>query len=339
MKNLSFPHWYHVLLKDDRLASKSFEIFTQAEIQKKLEVPSAQPEDKIQVGESEQFSNYNYFKLLFDPAHPDQLVISFNDGSHNMFFSIEPTYEALAELSDDYISKARKIPPAGDIVTNVSRIVKGVWIHLSDPNKKTVTYLLGQGEWDDMVVLENILAFNRFLSKYCICQATSIGQEDNYTQYYTAFSASLFSLVRMELFGTTLFYISYEYIPVSNIDFVKQLKSRNTDDENTRNFPQDAPIDVIGSVLDLDVDEGTIIDLYALLDAVSKNDYNSLLYLSGMTYLDDNFEEIFFPLAAHPLEKFRDLVASEADHRESEKVLEEAIRNGISDEMLEELGR
>jgi hypothetical protein len=56
-----------------------------------------------------------------------------------------------------------------------------------------------------------------------------------------------------------------------------------------------------------------------------------------MTELTSSFEKYFMPLAQHHDIKFRDHIATEANFQECQPVLDEVLKYGVSEDVLEKL--
>lgn len=342
MKYKELPDWVSVLKKDPRLASIGFTIYDEEGFVagnkgngSRFSFRKKKNGDFVMVGYSEKFSNECLVRITVDPERLNEARITLNEEACAIAFYCEPTFEALEKVYKDYVDEAKKIPKDANPVACVVRLRKGDVMCLPSPEKKELLYYLGNGNWDDMVGIENGMIFNRFVNLYTVCQATTEGIDGNVSQYYTAFSASLCSVIRYKAFGSTLFFFSFEYMPADS-SFTRNFKSIESENALAKQFPDDAPLDIFGLLRE---SKSNILSSQDdLLKKAQEGDFDSLLLLTAMTDLTPKkFDQYFLPLASHPDIKFRDFVANEAHSKNHQEVVEEAIKHGISDEVLEQI--
>lgn len=335
-KSLKFndlPEWCNTLSKEPRFAELGFSVLTEKDFKKE----NKKEKTIFCFGKSMEFSNFNSLCLAVDMLKNDLLRISFNQTESEVFFFIQPTIEELEKVYTVYIKDALTIPKPGNALDNVARLLDAQPHVLNYPNKKEIIFCIGNGDWyDDMPMLENSMCFNRYISLYCLCQATAYSHADDasVSQYYTAFSASLCSLIRYEAFKTTFFYLSFEYVPTEQ-EYSKQFKALFPGESFIQQFPDDAPLDILG--LFMNAQYGSLFTHDDLFELAKKGDINNLLYLVAMTDLSPKFEHYFVPLASHSDIQIRDFIASEAYTKKNRLVLDEVLKYGVSEDVLKEV--
>ena len=332
-KSLEFkdlPQWCNTLSKEPRFAELGFTMLSEADFKKEKK----KEKTIFCFAKSVTFSNFNSLILAVDTQKTDLLRISFNQTESEVFFFIQPSMDGLGKVYSMYVREALAIPELGGSVVNVARLLKAEAVVFSNPLKKEVLYCIGHGDWyDDMTALENGMSFNRYVSLYCICQATAYTHADDaaVSQYYTAFSASLCSLLRYKAFETTFFYLSFEYIPVDT-EYTVQFKKLFPNESFVQQFPVVAPLDIVG--LFMNAKFGSLFTHDDLFEFARKGGFNDMLYLIAMTDLTSKFDHYFIPLASHPEEKVRNFIATEAHFKKNRQVLDEVLKHGVSDEVL-----
>jgi hypothetical protein len=337
MKYKDLPSWVKQLKDDPQLASLGFSLFDEAQFKEaNKEGPTCftQGEKEIEVyavGQSESFSNYKSIGLCVDTGRMEEIRITLNEADSLVFFYCEPKIEVLQNIRKYYMEPALQIPQENMLLT-ASRVRQATPVTFSSPQKKTLAYYYGHGDWDDMAGIESQLTFNHFLALYTICLATAEGVDGNISQRYTAFSASLSSLVRYKAFGTTLFFLVFEYIPTDS-SYTKQMKSFYADKPFVQQFPDDAPMDILG-MLNGTGNENLTTEAN-LFHKAQEGSLDSVLVLSVLSNVSNRFEEYFLPLASHPEIKIRDFVASEAIDQGNHKIIAKALECGVSKEVYE----
>lgn len=324
------PQWCNALSQEQRFAELGFTVLNANEFKK----TNKKEKSIFCFANSLEFSNFNTLCLAVDMQNPDLLRISCNQTESEIFFFIQPTIEELENVYNIYVKDALTIPKLGGSVENVARLLDAQPVVLNYPNKKEIIFCIGNGDWyDDMPQLENSMCFNRYVSLYCLCQATAYSHADDaaVSQYYTAFSASLCSLIRYEAFKTTFFYLSFEYVPTEQ-EYTKQFKANFPEESFIQQFPDDAPLDILG--LFMDAKFGSLFTHNDLFEYAKAGGFNDLLYLVAMTDLTPKFEHYFVPLASHPEEQVRDFIAEEAYTKKNRLVLDEVLKYGVSSETL-----
>lgn len=332
-KSLQFkdlPEWCNTLSLKPRFTELGFSILTEEDYKK----TNKKEKSIFCFGKSIDYSNFNSLCLAVDMQKPELLRISFNQTESEVFFFIQPTMDELEKVYTIYMKDALTIPNPGSALENVARLLDAQPLVLNYPDKKEIIFCVGHGDWyDDMPLLENSMCFNRYVSLYCLCQATAYSHADDaaVSQYYTAFSASLCSLIRYEAFKTTFFYLSFEYVP-SEQEYTKQFKANFPNESFIQQFPDDAPLDILG--LFMDAKFGALFTHDDLFNNVTNGGFNELLYLVAMTDLTPKFEHYFIQLASHKDEQIRDFIAEEAHTKKNKRVLNEVLKHGVSSETL-----
>jgi len=335
-KSLQFkdlPNWCNALAKEPRFVELGFYLLTEEDFKKE----NKDSKTLFCFARSREFSNFNSLCLAVDMDQPQQLRISFNQTVSEVFFFTNPTIVELEKIYNMYVKEALLIPEIGSSVVNVARVLQAEPVVFSNPLKKEILFCLGHGDWyDDMTQLENSMCMNQYVSLYTICQATAYTHADDaaVSQYYTAFSASLCSLIRYEAFKTTFFYISFEYIPIDT-EYTIQFKKLFPNESFIQQFPDDAPLDILG--LFMDAKYGSLFTHDDLFEHAKGGDINNLLYLVAMTDLTPKFEHYFMPLCSHSDIQIRDFIASEAHTKKNRLVLDEVLKYGVSEDVLKEV--
>jgi ankyrin repeat protein len=329
------PAWYHTLRQDPLCKEYGFSFDTPEKIQEQKS--SEIFEGKILIGASDDVGGYKAIQLWLDTSMPESLWFSFDESefSKDFIFSVVPHIESLQKISADYVFPSKLIPSGENVIASVARIRTAQPIRLNTEGTTEQGYFIGHGDWYDMVELENNLVFNPYLSLYVVCQATAENVDGNFTQHYTAYSSSLYSLIRYELYGSTFFYVFVEYEPAKDTRYVKQLKQTVLKGHPLESVPDDMPLDVLGALYNPTLKYFPTQD--QLIQEAQEGDFNSLLFLSAMTFVSQNFEEVFGRFAAHPDIRFRSLVAEEAWYRNKPVLMEEAIANGIEEAKLADI--
>lgn len=331
---IELPSWYSSLATDDQLSSLYIHFFDEQTIIEN----NPNPEASILIGENKDMGNYQKIEFWFQPDSPAHIHVVIGGELDFMRLKLSPSMEALERFANTYILPGEKIPrlPIGaGILANVNRIREAQPVALASEEKKQIRFFIGLGDWDTMEGLENGLVTNPYIANYTICQATASGENDELTQHYTNFSASLYSIMRVSAYGGVFFYCFIEYIPHAYIEAVQEIKRQNENDYPFLNsIPDDIPLDVIGALASANYQQ--MFDREALLQNIEEGNIDSLLVLSLMVYPAE-FEEVFLPLANHQEQKFRDFVAAEAAYRNVESILELALKNGISEKIQEHI--
>lgn len=331
--NIKEINWYETLLNDVRLDTIALTIYDQEEINDIIEESSA--ENFIEIGESEELSNFSRILLSYDANNPEKIRVSLGDVNNFTSFYITPTFEALANVYRDYIDGGlylHPMPGRGEAMV-MRQDAKAV--ALSAPNKKEITFFLGLGEdWNStMIQIENGMLHNPFVSTWPMVLATHHGNDGDVSQNYTSYSASLCSTYRIEEFGGVLFFLKVEYIPMTS-DCAIQVKNANPEHKLLQKLPNDIPIDIIGMLMGMG---DTLLLPEDLVQDIANNDFDSLLTLMLMTELTGDFEAQFFPLASHKEQKFRNQIALAGKLYKSQNVMEEAVKHGVSEEVMARL--
>lgn len=327
----SFPSWYETLKNDEELKNLNLDFYDEENFKNTNE----NAENIFSFASSELFSVNNFIELAFDVTDLSKMIVSLNETASIINFTAPPTKEAVLYLYKIYVAPGLAIPQPGKPIAEIARLRESKPITLTNPAKKTITFYIGHGYWDAMAELENTMVFNGFLSLYFICQATAHGNDGPKSQFYTAFSASLCTISRAKVSSQDcLFYLQFEYIPVED-EYTKHYKQRFLDNKLIQQFPDDAPLDILGMLIDYN--SSSIQTEEDLIEKIKEGDYNSLMFLSVMTDLTQNFEKHFMALANHPKQEFRDFIAFQANYLNNQNVLNEVLKQGISDEAKEKL--
>ena len=333
MKFSDLPKWCNTLSKEPRFSELGFSLYYKEDYNKY----NKKAKTLFSFGSSIMFSFQNLLCLSIDTEKPEMLRISFNKKESEIYFYIEPSIEKLEEVYDMYIDHALAIPENNDPIDTHIRILDSKPITFSSPKKKEILYSIGHGDWEnDMVSMENSMYFNRYFAIYTICQATAYSHADkaSRSQYYTAFSASLCSIIRYRAFETVFYYLAFEYIPINPL-YTIQFKKQHPENAFIQQFPDDAPLDILGSFLNNLLD--TLYTHKDVLEMAINGEYRDALYLAAMTDLTDKFEEYFLPLVSHKNIQVRDFIASEAFYNKNKKILDEVLKQGVSDKVKEEI--
>lgn len=339
MKYQDLPDWVQRLQSDPRLAEIGFNIFHEDQFKQ------ANPKDRdvgsfgesqetlFLVGCSNFFGRTQYIGLCLDPERPQEIRVALNGAGSPIFFYCDPEIEILRDVYKCYVEKALAIPKE-DPLAAIARLRNAEAQTLLASNRKEILFYYGFGDWDDMEQLEEEMLCNTFLSPYAVCQASGPSDGDM-SQYLTAFSASLFSLIRLQAMGTTLYFLSFQYEP-TGLPYTKQIKAENPDKPLLQFFPDDSPLDLMGvwnetsNCLNSKSAEAVLCD-------AQKGDKDSALLLSVMTDILGDFEKYFLPLATHSKIEIRDIVAKKACGNGCAAVLSKVLEQGVSKDLQEEL--
>lgn len=327
------PNWCTLLSKEPKFTELGFSLYDEEDFKKY----NTKEKNIFSFGSSLMFSMQNILCLAVDMQKPDLLRISFNVKNSEIFFYTLPTIEKLEEVFEMYISRALAIPEVEDEIDNHIRLLDAQPASFSNPLKKEILFSIGHGDWtNDMIEMENSMIFNRYFSIYCICQATAHTHAESATrsQYFTAFSASLCSIIRYRAFERIFYYLSFEYIPI-NPEYTIQFKKLHPQNSFIQQFPDDAPLDILGTFLDNPLE--TLFTHSDVLNMALEGEFKDVLYLAAMTDLTDKFEEIYLPLASHSDIKVRDFIASEAIFKKNDSVIFEVLKHGVSESMIHQI--
>lgn len=324
-----FPDWIRTLKGQD-LSDTHFILFNEENF-----VPAFSATSLTKIGESSVFSDDRRIVLGFDESTPDQLIASMDNFSAHSCFSISPTVSALEAVFRSLVAPGTAIPDIPDDATAETMHRDMEVISLKTSQKRETIVFLGLGNWDDMADLEQRLRANRYTSNYPMAMATAPGRDGAASQFYSAFSASLCSLIRSRSLGKTLFYMHVEYLP-SPVNHMRSMKTREPDNFFVRTLPNDLPLDVVAMLLTGNTRQET---MPQLIEDVHNDNFESLQILEVLARLSGKFDDVFALLASHPNQQFRDHIALEAATIRSHNIVAAVMRYGVSPDVQKQLSR
>ncbi|MBN2526565.1 MAG: hypothetical protein JXR76_09230 [Deltaproteobacteria bacterium] len=285
------------------------------------------------IGESIKIEGGHPILLGVHPRRPNELAIALNSFRDHICFCMPPTKHSLEITYKFFLKPALAIPPI-PTHTQIATIQRDTDIlSLKAPDKKEIIVFLSLGEWADMTQLEKGIASGKFTSRFPLAQATADGRDGAASQYFSAFSASLCSLIRTRALDKTLFYMHVEYLPCPE-NIMHSVKRDNPGNVFFKMLPADLPADVAGLMLSCGSTPATIAEL---IEEVHNDNFNSLLVLCVLAQIGGRFDDIFLLLASHPNPRFRDVIAIEAYYKRSTRVFDEVKKHGVSPEVLDSL--
>lgn len=136
-------------------------------------------------------------------------------------------------------------------------------IHHSE-NLKRTTYFYSKGDYDDfMTKQENVMVFNSFLAHPPVSLAsTNYWIDSDTSEFYTSFSASSFSIMRLRGKGRgrnrSHFFFKLNYFPDPKASVaIRHLKETVLKDTPFTVLPDDMPMDLLGAISSSYVEELT----------------------------------------------------------------------------------
>jgi hypothetical protein len=334
MQYKKLPDWVNNLKKNPRLSSTGFRIFDEEEF-KAGKQKKSKASTFAYVGCSETLAQESMVRITVDPDRIGEARITLNEEELGIYFYCEPTIEALEKVHKMYVERGLKIPKDDKELSSVARLRANRPKTFASPDKKKVMHCIGVGDWDQMSEFENHMLYDRFVNEYVICLATGAGVDGNKTQYYTSFSASLCSLIRSKVYDEeTLFCLSVEYKPVDP-GFTRQFKTFYPDNALVQQMPEDIPLDAIGLLLRSGFNLSSMEEVFRRTQG---GDYASLYVLASMIdWMPEEFEKYMLPLASHADQNIRDYIAQLASREKQQKVLEAAVKHGVSKNVLKQI--
>ncbi|HEU0036242.1 MAG TPA: hypothetical protein VFQ53_36765 [Kofleriaceae bacterium] len=177
------------------------------------------------------------------------IVLGYDDEA--VFVPVGPTVEARAAFHAAYIAPmvdSKPMPFGVELLANVAAAPSRRADELSSPNARSVRYHIGNGDFDEtMVMIENAITLNSLFATEFGLQATANGAW--LTQQRTKYSRSLVSVERWRTSGeSAVFVVQVDYEPHLDEAGHELLASELPD---APPVPRDVPLDAAGILMRL----------------------------------------------------------------------------------------